>query len=163
MEFKNIEEFTNKVIQGDAIEVMRQIPDNLVDMTFADPPFNLGKKYNRYYDKKDIDEYIEWCKLWLKEMVRITKPTGSIFVHNIPRWLTYFASYLNEIAYFRHWIAWNAMGAPLGKTLLPNHYGILWYDSSFTIFVECIQDVESVKLSYKIMEGRKIKCIHTDL
>ncbi len=119
--------FINKVIQGDAIELMRQIPDNSVDMTFADPPFNLGKKYNSYYDKKDVDEYIEWCKLWLKEMVRITKPTGSIFVHNIPRWLTYFASYLNEIAYFRHWIAWNAMGAPLGKTLLPNHYGILWY------------------------------------
>lgn len=119
--------FINKVIQGDAIEIMRQIPDNSIDMTFADPPFNLGKKYNSYYDKKDVDEYVEWCKLWLKEMVRITKPTGSIFVHNIPRWLTYFASYLNEIAHFRHWIVWNAMGAPLGKTLLPNHYGILWY------------------------------------
>ncbi len=127
MGFKNIEDFINKIIQGDAIEVMRQIPDNSVDMTFADPPFNLGKKYNSYYDKRDIGEYIEWCKLWLKEMVRITKPTGSIFVHNIPRWLTYFASYLNEIAHFRHWIAWNAMGTPLGKTLLPNHYGILWY------------------------------------
>ena len=122
-----MKEFINKVIQGDAIEIMRQIPDNLIDMTFADPPFNLGKKYNSYHDKKGVDEYIEWCNLWLKEMVRITKPTGSIFVHNIPRWLTYFAAYLNEIAHFRHWIAWNAMGAPLGKTLLPNHYGILWY------------------------------------
>jgi len=57
-------------------------------------------------------------------MVQITKPTGSIFVHNIPKWLTYFASYLNEVAHFKHWIAWDAMGAPLGKTLLPNHYGI---------------------------------------
>jgi len=110
-----MKEFINEVIQGDAIELMRQIPDNSLDMTFADPPFNLGKKYNRYYDKKDVNKYIGWCKLWLKEMVRITKPTGSIFVHNIPKWLTYFASYLNEIAYFRHWIAWNAMGAPLGK------------------------------------------------
>lgn len=127
MESKDMKEFINKVIQGDAIEIMRQIPDNSVDMTFADPPFNLGKKYNSYYDKKDVDEYMEWCKLWLKEMIRITKPTGSIFVHNIPGWLTYFASYLNETAHFRHWIAWNAMGAPLGKTLLPNHYGILWY------------------------------------
>jgi len=127
MEHKNISYFINKVILGDAIEVMRQIPDNSVDMTFADPPFNLGKKYNNYHDKKEMNEYIEWCKLWLKEMVRITKPTGSIFVHNIPKYLIYFASYLNEIAYFRHWIAWDAMGVPLGKTLLPNHYGILWY------------------------------------
>lgn len=129
-----IQEFTNKVILGDALEVMRKIPDNSVDVTFADPPFNLGKKYNHYKDKKEVNDYIEWCKLWLKEMVRITKPTGSIFVHNIPRWLTYYASYLNEIAYFRHWIAWNAMGAPLGKTLLPNHYGILWYTKEINGF-----------------------------
>jgi len=123
----DIKDFINKVILGDALEIMRQIPDNSVDMTFADPPFNLGKKYNTYHDKKEINEYIEWCKLWLKEMVRITKPTGSIFVHNIPKYLIHFASYLNEIAYFRHWIVWDAMGSPLGKTLLPNHYGILWY------------------------------------
>jgi site-specific DNA-methyltransferase (adenine-specific) len=129
-----VEQFIDKVILGDAIEIMRKIPDNFVDMTFADPPFNLGKKYNHYRDKKEVCEYIDWCKLWLKEMVRITKPTGSIFVHNIPKWLTYYAAYLNEIAYFRHWIAWNAMGAPLGKTLLPNHYGILWYTKEVNNF-----------------------------
>jgi site-specific DNA-methyltransferase (adenine-specific) len=38
--------------------------------------------------------------------------------------------YLNRMARFRHWIAWDAMGAPLGKTLLPNHYGILYYVKS---------------------------------
>ncbi|GAB6183627.1 DNA-methyltransferase [Thermodesulfovibrio hydrogeniphilus] len=120
----------NQIIQGDCLEIMRRIPDNSVDITFADPPFNLKKKYNSYYDKHDVEEYLSWCKEWLYEMVRITKPTGSIFVHNIPRWLIYFGAYLNEIAIFRHWIAWDAMGSPLGKTLLPNHYGILYYVKS---------------------------------
>ncbi|MEW6618259.1 MAG: site-specific DNA-methyltransferase [bacterium] len=120
----------NKVVQGDCLEVMGRIPDKSVDVTFADPPFNLKKKYNSYYDKYEVEEYLSWCKKWLNEMVRITKPTGSIFVHNIPKWLIYFGSYLNEIAIFRHWIAWDAMGAPLGKTLLPNHYGILYYVKS---------------------------------
>lgn len=120
----------NNIIQGDSLEIMRKIPDNSVDVTFADPPFNLKKKYNSYYDKQEMEHYLNWCKEWLKEMVRITKPTGSIFVHNIPKWLIYFGSYLNEIAIFRHWIAWNAMGSPLGKTLLPNHYGILYYVKS---------------------------------
>ncbi len=122
-----MKDLINRVILGDALEVMRRIPDDSVDMTFADPPFNLGKTYNVYRDSKDFKEYLEWSKAWLREMVRITKPTGSIFVHNIPKWLTYFAAYLNEMAYFRHWIVWDAMGSPLGKTLLPNHYGILWY------------------------------------
>jgi len=98
-----------------------------VDMAFADPPFNLEKKYGSYKDQKLAEEYIEWCRKWLCEMVRITKPTGSIFVHNVPKWLTYYACILNDIAYFRHWIAWDAMSNPLGKTLLPAHYGILFY------------------------------------
>lgn len=127
---KSIKKFENKIILGDCLEVMRQIPDNSVDMTFADPPFNLKKKYNHYEDTKEKEEYLEWCKKWIGEMVRITKPSGSIFVHNIPRWLTYFAEYLNKIAYFRHWISWDSGGAPMGKTLLPNHYGILYYTKS---------------------------------
>jgi site-specific DNA-methyltransferase (adenine-specific) len=124
------ESIINKIIQGDCLEVMRKIPDNSVDVTFADPPFNLKKKYNSYYDKQEVEQYLSWSKEWLKEMVRITKPTGSIFVHNIPKWLIYFGSYLNEIAIFRHWIAWDAMSSPIGKTLLPNLYGILYYVKS---------------------------------
>jgi site-specific DNA-methyltransferase (adenine-specific) len=124
------ETLINKVIRGDCLEVMRKIPDDSVDVTFADPPFNLKKKYGSYYDKHEVQEYLFWCKQWLNEMVRITKPTGSIFVHNIPKWLIYLGSYLNEIAIFRHWIAWDAMGSPLGKTLLPNHYGVLYYVKS---------------------------------
>jgi len=127
---KFFQNLINAVIQGDCLEVMRKIPSDSVDVAFADPPFNLEKKYNSYRDKQSNEEYLSWCKDWLKEMVRITKPTGSIFVHNIPKWLIYFGAYLNEMAIFRHWIAWDAMGPPLGKTLLPNHYGILYYVKS---------------------------------
>jgi site-specific DNA-methyltransferase (adenine-specific) len=41
--------------------------------------------------------------------------------------LTYTTPILNEMAEFRHWIAWNAGGKPLGRTLQPAHYGILFY------------------------------------
>lgn len=117
----------NVVLQGDCLEHLKTIPSESVDITFADPPFNLNKKYNSYEDGLELKEYLAWCRAWLQEMVRITKPTGSIFVHNIPKWLTYYAGFLNELAEFRHWISWDAMGAPLGKSLLPNHYGILYY------------------------------------
>ena len=60
-------------------------------------------------------------------MVRITKPTGSIFLHNIPKWLTYYATFLNKFAHFKHWISWDAPTAPMGKSLQPAHYGILFY------------------------------------
>ncbi len=117
----------NKILCGDAIKEMKKIPDNSVDMVFADPPFNLNKKYGNYKDKKSAEDYLKWCDEWLTEMVRITKPTGSILVHNIPKWLIYHANHLNKIAIFKHWIAWDSMSMPLGKTLLPAHYGILFY------------------------------------
>jgi len=122
-----IDKYINQIIQGDCLKIMKNIPDNSVDITFADPPFNLGKKYNGYKDHKEFHVYLDWCEQWIYEMVRVTKPTGSIFVHNIPRWLTYYTAFLKEIAYFKHWIAWDAPTAPMGKSLQPSHYGILYY------------------------------------
>ena len=122
-----LKEYINQIIQGDCLELFKDIPDNSVDMTFADPPFNLKKKYTSCNDSLEFQEYLNWCKQWIYEMVRITKPTGSIFLHNIPKWLTYYATYLNNYAYFKHWISWDAPTAPMGKSLQPAHYGILFY------------------------------------
>lgn len=122
-----IENYTNKIIQGDCLEQFKNIPDNSVDMTFADPPFNLKKNYTSYKDNLEFQEYLNWCEQWISEMVRVTKPTGSIFLHNIPKWLTFYATYLNKFAHFKHWISWDAPTAPMGKSLQPSHYGILFY------------------------------------
>jgi len=118
----------NKILQGDCLELFKTIPDDSFDVSFADPPFNLNKKYNSYKDKLSEQEYIDWCDLWLSEMVRVTKPTGSIFIHNIPKWSIHHASHLNKIADFKNWISWKALsGPPNKKCLQPGHYVILYY------------------------------------
>ena len=125
-----LEKYLNQIIKGDCLELLNKIPSDSVNMTFADPPFNLKKQYNGYKDSLEFKEYIDWCEEWIKEMVRVTKPTGSIFVHNIPKWLTFYVSILNKHANFKHWITWNAPSSPMGKSLQPNHYGILFYTKS---------------------------------
>ena len=122
-----IEKYLNNIIQGDCLKLLKTLPDNCVDVTFADPPFNLKKGYNSYKDSLKLHDYLSWCEEWITEMVRITKPTGSIFLHNIPKWLTYYSAILNKKADFKHWIAWDAPTAPMGKSLQPSHYGILFY------------------------------------
>lgn len=122
-----LEKYINKIIQGDCLILFEDIPDNSIDVTFADPPFNLKKKYNKYHDSLEFQQYLNWCEKWIKEIIRITKPTGSIFIHNIPRWLTYYARFLNNLADFKHWISWDAPTSPMGKTLQPAHYGVLFY------------------------------------
>ena len=122
-----MDNYINKILPGDCVELFKNIPDESIDLTFADPPFNLKKKYNGYKDSLEFQDYLQWCEKWICEMVRVTKPTGSILLHNIPKWLTYYAYYLNNMADFKHWIAWDAPTAPMGKTLQPSHYGILFY------------------------------------
>ena len=150
-----METYTNQIIQGDCLELFRQIPDNSVDITFADPPFNLKKKYHSTRDSLELEEYLHWCEKWISEMVRVTKETGSIFVHNIPKWLTYYAGFLNKLADFKHWISWDAPTAPMGKTLQPAHYGILFYakDAKQNKFYE---------IRYPHKRCRKCNYLHKD-
>ena len=113
--------------EGDCLTGMSRLPDSCADMAFADPPFNLRKKYKAHKDRMEMDDYLRWCEEWLGEMVRVVKPGGAIFVHNIPKWLTFYAAILNRLAVFKHWIAWDAPTSPMGKSLLPSHYGVLYY------------------------------------
>ncbi len=121
---------TNKVHNIDCIELMASMPTDSVNMVFADPPFNLDKKYSSYKDHLPFRKYISWTEQWIEQACRVLRPDGSIFVYNIPRLLVHTASILNEIAEFRHWIAWDSNGKPLGKTLQPSHYGILFYSKT---------------------------------
>lgn len=120
----------NEIYHGDCLELFKKLDDNSINVVFADPPFNLAKKYQNYRDNLEVKDYLDWCDTWLKEIVRVTAVDGSIFIHNIPKWLTYFANTLNQLSHFRHWISWDAPTAPMGKSLQPSHYGILYYSKS---------------------------------
>lgn len=150
-----LNDFLNKITNGDCLELLQKIPNESIDVTFADPPFNLKKKYNSTKDSLELQEYLDWCEKWLAEMVRVTKPTGSIFIHNIPKWLTYYTNFLNKHADFKHWISWDAPTAPMGKSLQPNHYGILFYakDAKQNKFYE---------LRYPHKRCRKCGYLHKD-
>ncbi|MCA6072759.1 MAG: site-specific DNA-methyltransferase [Endomicrobium sp.] len=133
-----IKAYIDTITAGNCLDLLKRLPDNSVAMAFADPPFNLKKKYGKYNDHLKNQEYLDWCKIWILELVRITRPTGSIFLHNIPKWLIRYSHFLDDVASFKHWIAWDAQTAPMGRTLQPNHYGILFYakDSEKLIFNE---------------------------
>ncbi len=125
-----IEELTGKVHNLDCMDLMRSMDDDSVHMIFADPPFNLSKKYKSYKDNLDFSEYMDWTKSWILECTRVLRNDGTLFLYNIPKLLSYTTPILNEVLEFRHWIAWNSNGQPLGKTLQPAHYGILFYSKT---------------------------------
>lgn len=66
---------------------MRSLPSESVDMIFADPPFNVGKKYGGKAKNDQRADYYEWCAQWITEGFRILKPTGTFYQMTIDQHL----------------------------------------------------------------------------
>jgi site-specific DNA-methyltransferase (adenine-specific) len=116
--------------QGDCLQIIPFIQDKTIDTVFADPPFNLSKKYgSTVNDDRSDDDYLIWCKQWLNECIRILKPGGSLFVYNIPKWNVLLGAHLTLSGLtFRHWIAVNIkLSLPIPGRLYPSHYSLLYF------------------------------------
>ena len=115
---------------GDCIDVLKHVRSECVDTVFADPPFNLDKKYGaKSKDNRPDVEYVEWCKAWLAECVRVLKPGGSLFVYNLPKWNILLGAHLmQEGLTFRHDIAIDIKSSlPIPGRLYPSHYSLLYF------------------------------------
>ena len=79
MEKKQIMQ-VNKIIHGNCIEKMKELPDNSIDAVITDPPYNvIGKKFG--WDEKGTEsEFMEWTKTWLDECYRVLKDNSAIYV-----------------------------------------------------------------------------------
>ena len=70
----------NRLINADCIAGMNALPEHSIDLAFADPPFNIGYKYDVYEDKKAADEYLDWTRSWGKALTRILKPNATFWL-----------------------------------------------------------------------------------
>ncbi|MFA4839280.1 MAG: adenine-specific DNA-methyltransferase [Candidatus Neomarinimicrobiota bacterium] len=87
----------HKIIRGDALEVLKELPDKFVDLIFADPPYNIGKNFNGHIDKWSSEEdYLNWCYQWLDLCVRKLKPNGSFYVMTATQYMPFFDIYLRK-------------------------------------------------------------------
>lgn len=96
-------DFVNKIICGSAVEVMKQIPDGAVDLVITSPPYNLknstgnGMKdgrggkwanaalqngYTHHNDCMPHDEYAQWQRDCLTQMLRVIPEDGAIFYNH---------------------------------------------------------------------------------
>lgn len=118
-----------KLYNDDCIKVLRNIPDETVDMVFADPPFNLGKTYDPGVDDDlTMSQYLNWTYDWLDECIRVLKPGGRIFIYNLPRWCIYIADYLGKQLTYWDWIAIDMKYTlPIQNRLYPAHYALVSY------------------------------------
>lgn len=100
----------NALVFGDALEILKSLPDKSVDHCFTDPPYNISgydnkkkigwlqsnktwvknknfTKIDAKWDKFSDADYITFTKAWISELMRVLKPNGNIIIfgsyHNI--------------------------------------------------------------------------------
>jgi site-specific DNA-methyltransferase (adenine-specific) len=78
-----IENYINRVLNGDTIEVMSEMPEGWVDLIVTSPPYNVGIQYDTHNDEIVMDEYWDWSEKWLTEVYRLLKDDGRMAI-NIP-------------------------------------------------------------------------------
>jgi len=96
--------------QGDVLEVLQTLESESVDMVFADPPFNFGKKYAGKSGDNRAD-YYEWCEAWVSECFRVLKVTGTFYHMTIDRHLEMLFPIMGRYGKFVNLIKWRNVSA----------------------------------------------------
>ncbi len=100
--------FLNKIICGDCIEVLGKVRKPFADLIFADPPFNIGYKYDKYDDKVKSDRYIAWTRDWMAACKKVLKPDGSFYIAIGDKYAANVKIIADEIGLvMRNWIIWH--------------------------------------------------------
>jgi site-specific DNA-methyltransferase (adenine-specific) len=113
---------------ADCMMVLPCIANEVIDTVFLDPPFNLDKRYGPSMDDRLPEaKYLDWCKRWLAECVRILRPGGSIFAYHLPAWTSPLDMYLRSLGMkFRNTIAVEqCVRLPIKDRLYPSRYDLL--------------------------------------
>jgi len=134
----------DQILQGDCLEILKNLPANAVDMIFADPPYNLQLKgdlwrpnltkvdgvveeWDRFSSFKDYDAF---TRVWLTECRRVLRRSGTIWVigtyHNIYRVGTILQDLgfwtLNDVVWIKH----NPMPNFRGVRFTNAHETLIW-------------------------------------
>ncbi len=85
--------YTDKIVVGDSKDVLKNIPDNSVDLIFTSPPYNFGLEYAENQDAHYWEAYFEQLFSVFEECIRVTKYGGRIIVNVQPLFSDYIPSH----------------------------------------------------------------------
>ncbi len=123
----------HKIIFGDALTALESLPDNSIDLIFADPPYNIGKNFNGTIEKwTNEEEYLNWCYKWLDLCIKKLKPNGSFYVMTATQFMPYFDIFLRNKVSILSRLVWSydSSGVQAKK----------YYGSMYEPILYCVKD-----------------------
>ena len=148
------------LLKGDNLEILEGFPDDFVDLAYLDPPFFTGKNQN-LFDRtlsdarsaqlsfRDVwsnhEEYLEWIHPRLREVRRVLKSTGSVFLHC-------------------DWHASHLLRVELDEVFHPNQFRgeIIWYYKRWTNTLRTFQRAHQTIYFYSKTDDYKFNPLYED-
>jgi len=145
--------FLNKIICGDCIEVLGKVHEPFADLIFADPPFNIGYKYDKYYDKVKKKNYIAWTKEWMGLCKKVLKPDGSFYIAIGDEYAANVKIIADELGLFmRNWLIWHyTFGQQMKNKFARSHTHIFYFvndKNNFTFNNYAVRTPSDRQLTY---------------
>lgn len=142
-------EVQNKIICGNAFQILKNLPENSFDLLFADPPYNLTKNFGaEKFKQTSLEEYEIWLDSWLKDCARTLKPTASVYICG--DWRSASAIQRVGMRYFtlQNRITWEREKGRGAKANWKNASEDIWF---FTVSDKFTFNVEAVKIRRKVL------------
>jgi site-specific DNA-methyltransferase (adenine-specific) len=139
----------NVVICGDAFEVLKRLPKASFDLIFADPPYNLTKKFGLVgFRELSLERYEDWIDSWLKLCVPLLAPTASVYICGDWRSSSTIQRAGSRYLKLRNRITWEREKGRGARSNWKNTAEDIWF---FTVSDEYIFDLRSVKLRRNVI------------
>jgi site-specific DNA-methyltransferase (adenine-specific) len=148
-----VEIINNTTINQDIFHLLPHLPDQCVDLLFIDPPYNITKSFNgTVFRKRGLDEYAAWFDPFIGQIVRLLKPTSSIYI--CADWRSSAAIHYTLERYFivRNRITWEREKGRGAMTNWKNCSEDIWF---CTVSDKYTFNVDAVKLKRRVLAPYK--------
>ena len=130
----NLNEYENKIINADCLDVLRKLPDKCVDLVLTDPPYFKIVKNEWDNQWKDIFEFQTWCGCIADELKRVMKDNASLYWFGDDKTVAYVQTELDKRFNLINSIVWRKnglqtfKGVSVFRSFAPITERILFYD-----------------------------------
>ena len=144
----------DRIICGNAFEVLPQMTPSSFDLLFADPPYNLAKKFGKEsFSRTASDEYEGWLDSWLSLCAPLLKQTASIYICG--DWRSGAAIERAGSRYFkvRNRITWEREKGRGAKANWKNAAEDIWFftvSDEYTFNVDAVKQRRRVRAPYRL-------------
>jgi len=149
----------------DCLEGMKRIDKPFTHLTVTSPPYNIGKEYEK---SLPLQEYLQWSAEWIREIYRLTLPTGAFWLNlgyiSMPKRAKAIPiPYLlwDRIPFYLiQEVIWNYGAGVAGRKFLsPRNEKFLWYVKDGRVYTFNLDDIRDPNVKYPNQKKHgKLKC-----